>query len=111
MKPKEYVSNWIEKANNQEELLAIFVKATRQMEDQAPQPAKSQEAFLDALNEIAVNKGRPTGGNSLGDTIMVQQHHKIIQYGSRTFCLSKRQIAVIIHENWAWVKPPTIQTK
>ncbi len=103
-KMKKQTQKMATSANSQRELLALLVNFTEQAEAKTTKAAKFQEMTLTQIVEIAESNGRPTGGCSLGDTILVQQHHRIVQWGDKAFCLSEKQMQVIVRENWDYLK-------
>ena len=109
-KTKAQARGMIERAKTQEDLVAILMAYTEAAKTQTSKPAKFQEATLQYIEEIAVEKGQIVG-LSLGATIMVQQHHKIAQWGDKAFCLSRKQVEVIVRENWNFLKSCHIQIK
>ena len=104
-KAKEQVQGWIKQAQTQEELVARLVDFTEAAKQRTSFPAKYQIQALDWIEKIAVEKGQVAGGvPSLGQTIATQQHHRIAQYQERAYCLSEKQMAVIVRENWGYIK-------
>jgi len=102
---KSQVLQWIARSKTEEDLLYILIAYTQIARAQTDKPARFQEAALHYIQEIAIENGRVVEDDpSLGDTIMSQQHRKIIQWGNKTFCLSISQMAVVIKENWPFLK-------
>ena len=96
----------IRRSNTQDEMIAELNEYVAGAKAHTDQAAKFQEAVLHEIQKIAIENGQIAGGPpSLGAHIMVQQHHKIAQYGKRAFCLSEKQMAVIVREEWDWLKP------
>lgn len=66
---------------------------------------RGQHGFLCAIEEAANQAGRGMQGTpSLGDHIITQQAHRIAEYKDNAYKLSERQIAVIVRENWDWIR-------
>lgn len=95
---------WIARSETQEELMATLVAFTERAKAKTAKPAKFQEIALDWIQKIAIQNGRATGGLSLGDCISDEQHHRIAQWGDKAFCLTEKQMAVIVRENWDYIK-------
>lgn len=72
----------------------------RQASERAGRPiARDQYAALEYMERAAVSNGMPAGGyGSLGQTIMVQQWHRIAQRGDRAYPLSDKQVGVVLRE-------------
>jgi len=66
--------------------------------------ARLEFAILSAFEAMAHAEGMPTGGyTSLGDTIMIQQAHRIEDFGEKAYRLSDKQVAAVIREVFPWI--------
>jgi hypothetical protein len=66
--------------------------------------AKKQLDLLYVITQIAVDNGRAVGGRvGLGDIILREQIEKVTRYGERAYCLSEKQIGVVVRENYPWI--------
>ena len=101
---KQQTRRIIENAQSQEQLLETLVAYTEAAKQKTSSAAKFQELTLTQIVEIAQENGRQTGGCTLGDCILTEQHHKIVQWGEKTFLLTEKQMNVIVRENWNWLK-------
>jgi len=105
MSAKRIAEAIISKSETQEQMVAELVKVYQVNQDNGRPGAKNQDKVIKAIEELAISAGRPAGGTpSLGDSIIAGQAQKIARYGSRAYSLSEKQLAVIVRENWGWVK-------
>ncbi len=72
----------------------------------AAKAARNQLAVLDTLMKVAEERGRRNPVPSLGDTILIQQAHKLEQFADRTYPLSDKQVATVIRDVEGWRHDP-----